>query len=172
MVLNCVRCQSQPLTSTAHGTLSCPRCRGVYVPQARVAQFIEDPPELVPASPLEGEGIRCSSDHSIMTRARVDVPGGGVIYIDRCPSCRAVWFDAGEWSVLASAHLLEHLEEFWTSEWRNRQRHVVEKAQYEERMKETFGEDLYARLLALAHELREHPRRSQALAIIREESAR
>jgi Zn-finger nucleic acid-binding protein len=125
----------------------------------------------VEALPVEGEGIRCPADHSIMTRARVDVPGGGVIYIDRCPSCRAVWFDAGEWSALASAHLLEHLEEFWTSEWRNRQRRVVEKAQHEERLKAIFGEDLYTRLIALAHELREHPRRSQALAIICEESA-
>lgn len=105
-----------------------------------------------------------------MTRARVDIPGGTAVYIDRCPSCKSVWFDAGEWNALASAHLLDHLDELWTVEWRNRQRREVETAQYRERLRETFGSDLYARLLEIAHELRGHPRRSQALAIIREES--
>ena len=169
MVLNCVRCQSQPLTITAHGTLSCPRCGGMFVPQQRIAQFVQDLPEPVSATSVAGEGIRCAADHSIMTRARVDVPGGDAIYLDRCPSCKSVWFDAGEWTALASAHLLEHLDEFWTTEWRNRQRHVQEKAQYEARMKEAFGEELYGRLLSVARELHRHPRRSQALAIIRDE---
>jgi Zn-finger nucleic acid-binding protein len=143
----------------------------MYVPGGRVAQFIEDPPEAVPGPPVEGEGVRCAADHSIMMRARVDIPGGDAIYLDRCSSCKGVWFDAGEWSALASAHLLDHLDEFWTAEWRSRQRHASEKLQYEQRMKDAFGDTLYARLLELAHELRGHPRRSQALAIIREESA-
>lgn len=172
MVLNCARCHSQPLTAAAHGTLSCPRCRGLYVPRARMVEFIADPPGLQVQSRGGDEGALCPNDKSMMIRARVDTSDGTAIYLDRCGSCQAVWFDAGEWSTLSSEHLLERLDEFWTAEWRSRQRHESEKAQYEERLREAFGPELYTRLLAMAHDLRGHPRRSQALAILREESAK
>jgi len=73
---------------------------------------------------------------------------------------------------LASSHLIEHLDEFWTLEWRSRQRQEHERAAHEDRVKKELGADLYAQLCALAASLRDHPRRSQALAIIRELSSR
>ena len=171
MILDCPRCESQQLNNASHGTSACPKCGGVYVPLARTGEFAADLPAARDEVPLEGNAVRCPSDHSLMSRARVDTPGGGAVFIDRCGSCHGVWFDAGEWNVLASAHLLDHLDEFWSVEWRARQRHTTERAHYEQRLREEFGEELYGRIMDLAHELRGNPRRSEALALLREESA-
>ena len=116
--------------------------------------------------------MRCPADGAIMSRARVELAGGGAVALDRCGSCRGIWFDAGEWAALASAHLLEHLPEFWTAEWRTRQRRESEHAHHEARLREEFGAALYEEIVALAQRLRNHPRRSEALAILREESGR
>jgi Zn-finger nucleic acid-binding protein len=125
-----------------------------------------------PSKSADGAAIRCPSDHSVMSRSKIETsPADAPIYLDRCASCLGVWFDQGEWAGLASRHLLEHLDEFWTVEWRNRQRKQHEHLQYEQRLREEFGEALYTKLVEIAALLRDHPRRSQALAIIREESA-
>jgi Zn-finger nucleic acid-binding protein len=64
---------------------------------------------------------------------------GTAFHLERCPSCHGVWFDDGEWSALATAHLDERLDEFWTAEWRTRQRREHDRHEYETRVKEAFG---------------------------------
>jgi Zn-finger nucleic acid-binding protein len=143
----------------------------MYVPRNRIAELAADPPPDADGASLEGAGVRCPGDGTLMSRTRVNVRGSdGAVYLDRCASCLGVWFDAGEWNALASARLLDQLDELWTAEWRSRQRREAERQEYEARVRETFGPELYERLLSVAHELRSHPRRSQALAILREES--
>jgi Zn-finger nucleic acid-binding protein len=145
----------------------------MFVPRTRVFELLADDAFSEGSSgSAEGAAIRCPSDHSVMSRGKIETsPVDVPIYLDRCASCLGVWFDQGEWVALASRHLLEHLDEFWTIEWRNRQRKQKEQYQYEQRLREEFGEALYSKLLEIAGLLRNHPRRSQALAIIREESA-
>ena len=91
-------------------------------------------------------------------------------HLERCNSCLAVWFDAGEWGALASSQLSEHIDELWSAEWRENQRRVHDRAKYQERLEEAFGPELCRQILSVATALRGHPRRSQALAVIREES--
>lgn len=171
MNLHCARCSSQTLGDAPHGAASCPNCGGVFVPAGRLGEFAADPPTAAAGIGAEGSAVRCPADGAIMSRARVDLAGGGAVALDRCGSCRGIWFDAGEWTALASAHLLEHLPEFWTAEWRNRQRRDSEHARHEARLREELGAELYEQIMALAHKLRSHPRRSEALAILREESS-
>jgi Zn-finger nucleic acid-binding protein len=106
-----------------------------------------------------------------MSRAEVNLPASGrTLHLERCSSCRGIWFDAGEWSALAQEHLLDSIDDFWSVEYRTRQRHERESRESEARIKTDFG-DLYETLSDIASKLRGHPRRSQMLAFIRERSS-
>jgi Zn-finger nucleic acid-binding protein len=144
----------------------------MFVPPSRVAELLQSDelPSPAPQTSRDDVGGQCPQDRTIMSRTNIELSRTQSIHLERCSSCRGVWFDAGEWQLLAGNHLLEHLDEFWTAEWRNKQRVLLDRAEYEERVREIFGPDLYQQLLAVAAALRGHPRRSQALAIIREES--
>jgi Zn-finger nucleic acid-binding protein len=170
MKMNCPKCENRPLTSTAKGGARCTYCGGMFVPRGQTPELAEDA-----ASQRDGShdsaGGQCPLDRSIMTRTRVELEGREAVHLERCPSCKGVWFDAGEWKALADRHLLDSLDEFWTAEWRARQRRDRDRANYEQRMQETFGPELYAQLQKTAEVLKGHQRRSQALAFLREESA-
>jgi Zn-finger nucleic acid-binding protein len=107
-----------------------------------------------------------------MARAAINVAAEPApVHLERCSSCHGVWFDGGEWSLLSAKHLLEHIDEFWSAEWRTTQRRTLEHEQYQRRLEETFGAELLGQIRSLAGVLRNHPRRSQALALLREESS-
>ncbi|HXH38125.1 MAG TPA: zf-TFIIB domain-containing protein [Thermoanaerobaculia bacterium] len=141
------------------------------MPRSRFVELLEvDLPPAETHGANDEEGGQCPQDRAIMARARIEVETERPIHLERCSTCRGVWFDGGEWQVLANHHLLEHLDEFWTADWRAKQRRELNRSEYESRVRESFGPQLYDQLLAVAKALRAHPRRSQALAIIREES--
>lgn len=71
---------------------------------------------------------------------------------------------------LAERHLLERIDEFWTAEWRARQRRERDEASHDRRLREAFGPELYDALQGMAARLKGHERRSQALAFLREAS--
>src|SRR4029077_20184402 len=110
------RCEEQTLDEGLHGALACPRCQGMFVPRLRVFELLADW-AAVPSTgvPTDGPAALCPADGSMMSRSSVPIPSAsGVVHLDRCPDCVGVWFDSGEWAALASAHLLEHLDELWT----------------------------------------------------------
>lgn len=123
------------------------------------------------AAALDAQTGLCPIDRSILTRAEIDMgEGHAPIHLERCGSCRGVWFDAGEWSALAERHLLEQIDEFWTAEWRAKQRRERDAANYARRTREELGPELHDALQEIAGRLKGHPRRSQALAFLREHS--
>lgn len=65
---------------------------------------------------------------------------------------------------------VERIDEFWTAEWRARQRRERDDASHDRRLREAFGPELYDALQEVARRLKGHERRSQALAFIREAS--
>lgn len=93
-----------------------------------------------------------------------------IIHLERCSSCRGIWFDRGEWSLLADRQLLDNLDQIWTAEWRARQRRLRSERDYERRLREEFGPDLFDTLQAVATKLKGYERRSQALAFLRDAS--
>jgi Zn-finger nucleic acid-binding protein len=107
-----------------------------------------------------------------MTRTAIDLQTNGLaLHLERCGNCRGVWFDAGEWSALADRELLEHIDEFWSVEWRASQRRERDRMSYELRQSEEFGQELHEALKEIALKLKGHKRRSQALAFIRDASS-
>jgi len=174
----CPKCEREDLTLLDHppGVATCRACGGMFVPPRRMQGFIEEA-ETLPVgetqSDYDEKTGRCPDDGTIMTRARIELPSSEkALHLERCGACKSVWFDAGEWQALAHEHLLEHLDEIWTAEWRSTQRHDREQREAEQRSREAFGDELFGKLTELAQTLRDHPRRSQALAFLREESGR
>jgi Zn-finger nucleic acid-binding protein len=173
MILKCPKCERQDLIDATHGTSRCPACNGIFVPVSRVHELLaagDSTDAAAASSSQDAQSGRCPVDRGIMSRAAVVTSGETPIHLERCGNCRGVWFDVGEWNALSAAHLLDHLDEFWSAEWRAGQRRSVQRAEYEKRLEEAFGADLFAQIRVLAAALRNHPRRSQALAVLREES--
>ncbi len=162
------------LTPMARGAYKCDVCGGMFVPRVLVELVNEEAPPVVDVPAAEGHDAttgRCPIDRSIMSRAEIELgPGRPPIHLERCGSCHGVWFDAGEWSSLAEGHLLERIDEFWTAEWRARQRRERDEASHDRRLRETFGPELHDALQEIARKIKGHERRSQALAFIREAS--
>ena len=164
----CPKCAAA-LAPASRGTLRCTACAGMFVPAALVP-YLEE--EATPAGAAEHDALggRCPADGTILSRAEIHI-GDGVIHLERCSSCRGIWFDRGEWALLAERQLLENLDQVWTAEWRAKQRRLKTERDYDSRQREELGPELYDALQALAAKLKGHDRRSQALAFLREASA-
>lgn len=175
MILSCPKCERENLINAPHGASRCNACGGMFVPSSKLHELLESgAPDLDRGGSKthDDQGGQCPSDKSIMSRAAINVAGEPTpVHLERCSSCHGVWFDGGEWSLLSGKHLLEHIDEFWSAEWRTAQRRTLEHEQDQRRLEETFGADLLAQIRSLAGALRHHPRRSQALALLREESS-
>jgi Zn-finger nucleic acid-binding protein len=170
MMQTCPKCEDQPLAAVGRGVSKCTNCGGSFVAPGAT-------PGVEVAGTAAGEshdaqGGRCPADRTIMSRTEVffghDRPP---VHLERCSSCRGIWFDAGEWQALAERELIDHLDELWTAEWRASQRRLRNEQATGERLRETFGPELYGALQDVAARLRGHERRSQALAFLREASS-
>ncbi len=170
MILSCPKCEGRQLTVIARGVSKCSACGGSLVAPGASADVLAEPAAKDVAQ-NDAQGARCPADHSIMTRTEVFLGDDRTVHLERCSSCRNVWFDAGEWNALAERHLVDNLDELWSLEWRNQQRRAREHDQHMERIREEFGAELYGELEAVAKKLRGHDRRSQALAFLREMSS-
>jgi Zn-finger nucleic acid-binding protein len=170
MEKSCPKC-GKALVRASRGVTKCRGCAGMFIP-AQLVPFVEEEVAAAPvAEDLDGKGGRCPVDQTILSRAEIDLgPDHGVLHLERCSSCRGVWFDRGEWALLADQQLLENIDQFWTVEWRTRQRRLRNEREYERRQIEELGPELFAELQTLAAKLKGHERRSQALAVLREAS--
>lgn len=143
----------------------------MFIPSQLVPFVHED--EVEPSTTdFDAKGGGCPVDGTILIRTEINLaPPHGSVHLERCSSCRGVWFDRGEWSILADQYLLEDIEKFWTAEWRARQGRQRSAVDYEERIREEFGAELFGQLEAIARTLKGHERRSQALTFINEASS-
>ena len=164
----CPKCDNE-LRSAARGASRCGACGGMFIPAALVPYADDDSTAPAAGNGHNAQAGRCPVDRTILSRAEI-AAGDATIHLERCSSCRGIWFDSGEWSLLAEKQLLENIDQFWTAEWRARQRRQQSERDYEGRQREELGEELFAALQAVAGKLKGHERRSQALAWLREAS--
>ena len=164
----CPKCSSE--LSPSKGAYKCGHCGGMFVP-AQLVPFASDEEGPFVGEQGDAQGGRCPFDGTIFSRAELSPASGEErIHLERCGSCRGIWFDRGEWSLLAENRLLENIDQFWTAEWRAAQRRLHGEREYDRRQREELGPELYDALQSIAKALRGHERRSQALAFIREAS--
>jgi Zn-finger nucleic acid-binding protein len=176
----CPKCRSVYLEQ-ARGTfadvetneqvLSCPQCRGCFLPH-KVVEYWETEPfvELSEDEPmsmrpeLDRRTGLCPMGHGILVRARVDADQ--VFYLERCGFCRGVWLDRGEWQRLAACLYLDHLDDLWDPAWQKQRRHDRLQRGLDRSLADQLGESLYRDLDSVVERLRKHPSRAQALAWI------
>ena len=151
--------------------LECRGCSGLWIPHLALEQGVElniAPSSGAPTPSIPPEGDQrtglCPEGHGILIRARAELDRS--FHVERCPVCRGVWLDRGEWRRLSAAGLLEHLDDLWDPSWQKRQRDDVNRRHLDESLRDALGEDLYAGLQRVVGELHAHPARSQALAWI------
>ncbi len=148
----------------------CVRCRGVWLPHEAVAEHLS--PEAIDApaaTPSEADRLPgfCPRCRGILERARVDdvTP----FHLDRCPACRGIWFDAGEWAAMASTEWLHHLDDLWDPVWRKKVRDERAENRHLETIERALGADAFAKVKAAVDALRDHPMRSLGLSYLVEE---
>jgi Zn-finger nucleic acid-binding protein len=155
------------------GSRQCSLCRGLWLPRSLIEYWQHDPfvegasGESTAPPPVEDHrtGL-CPDGHGIMIRARVDGPVP--FHIERCPHCRGVWLDRGEWKKLASQRFLDHLDDLWDPRWQRRRRAEAGQRSLDQALAQQLGSELYADLERLVRALGPHPARAQVMAWLRE----
>jgi len=169
----CPKCRDVPLKRPSSGTsvARCYHCHGAWIAVEEVADLVRDGSIMDPASMLprkaDGDGLGglCPEGHGILTRARVEADDGH-FHLERCAECRGIWFDAGEWHRLASAHLVSNLDDLWDPSWQRARRLQREDERTKKRLAETLGARLLADLESVAERLAKHPHAAEALAYL------
>ncbi len=178
----CPKCRSVSLeqargslahVGAAERALTCPQCRGYFLPHQVVEHWQTEPfVELSEDEPttmrpeLDKKTGLCPMGHGILVRARVDAEQ--VFYLERCGFCRGVWLDRGEWPRLASSLFLDHLDDLWDPAWQRQRRSEKLRHELDQALANQLGEPLYGDLASVVERLRNHPSRTQALAWVTE----
>ena len=148
----------------------CVTCRGVWLPHEAVAEHLVpaavDAPVATPSPADELPGF-CPRCRGILVRARVN--DDNPFHLDRCPICRGIWFDAGEWAAIASTEWLNHLDDLWDPVWRKKVRDQRAENRHLETIEHALGREVFAKVQAAVQALRKHPMRSLGLSFIVEE---
>lgn len=78
-------------------------------------------------------------------------------FLERCPGCKGVWCDQGEWSVLDELGLSAYIPVLFTDDWQSKVRSA--ESEFRERLAtaEKLGPEIAEKLFALARLLEEHP---------------
>jgi Zn-finger nucleic acid-binding protein len=142
----------------------------VWLPHEAVEQRFtavpDEPGQLAPA-PTDALHGFCPRCRGLLVRARVD--GARPFHLDRCPACGGIWFDAGEWALVASSEWLDHLDDLWDPIWRRRVREQRAHLRHLEEIERALGPQTLERVRAAIDALRDHPMRSLGLSFLIEE---
>jgi Zn-finger nucleic acid-binding protein len=156
---------------SSEAVLECTGCRGLWVPHRALEEGVElnitpvggSPTPSIPPEEDHRTGL-CPDGHGILIRARADLDRS--FHVERCPLCRGIWLDRGEYRRLVAAGLLAHLDDLWDPQWRRRQREGERRRRLDCALQQQLGEDLFGRLETVVLQLQGHEARSQALAWI------
>ena len=78
-------------------------------------------------------------------------------FLERCPACKGVWCDSGEWDVLSELGLSAYIPVLFTDEWQSRVRVAESELREQVATAEKLGPEIAERLFELATLLENHP---------------
>ena len=107
-------------------------------------------------SPLDNRAALCPDCRSYLVRGRVNLPQGS-FFVERCPNCKGIWCDAGEWDVLKQLELHAHIEFLFSPDWQAEVRELEHVEREKLATVEKLGPDIARRVFELAELLEEHP---------------
>ncbi|MBX2863042.1 MAG: zf-TFIIB domain-containing protein [Leptolyngbyaceae cyanobacterium MAG.088] len=98
----------------------------------------------------------CPSCGFYLVRGRINLKKVS-FFVERCPGCKGMWCDDGEWEILDRLGLSAYFPVLFTDEWQSHVR--VAEAKFREQLAtaEKLGPDIAEKLFELAKLLEEHP---------------
>ncbi|MBE9129343.1 MULTISPECIES: zf-TFIIB domain-containing protein [unclassified Coleofasciculus] len=171
--MQCPKCRTVSLVdgslSDKFAVKSCQECKGTWIPaneyegwQARQTynQTVSDlPPDSLDIqfvkSPFDTKAALCPECQRYLSRAKVNLKTP--FYVERCPQCRGIWCDKGEWDILERLGLHTTIEQLFTNEWQTkaRERQLWEKER--QATADKLGSELAFQVFELAERLANHP---------------
>lgn len=163
MTTPCPRCRTPLHQQGGEPIRDCRTCGGRWLPGSHVAAWRDVEATSTHPTNLADDSVAalCPEGHGILRRARLERLG---FALDRCPHCKGVWFDHGEWDRLAAESVAEHLAELWDPDKRASRRKAASQARIDEDLESAIGVDAMTLLKATANALDGHPEKSRALA--------
>jgi Zn-finger nucleic acid-binding protein len=169
----CPKCGPGLLAELDGGNVSrCTKCLGFWVPPEALllSNIVGRLQELdvQPAQKLEQDQRTgpCPDGHGLLRRARAT--NEDPYFLERCARCGGIWFDPGEWSRLASDHLLADLTSLWSPAWREHLSEEHNRASLEADLRHKLGGETFEMLERLATKLSDQGLGALALAYLRE----
>lgn len=147
----------------------CPGCEGSWIPPGNYEKWQETQPQAelsaalvdlvldideVP-SPLDTQAALCPDCGCYLVRAKVNARKP--FYVERCPNCKGIWCDRGEWEILEKTGLNQDIGRIFTSEWQVLVREREQVMQERRATTDKLGAELADRVFELAELLENHP---------------
>ena len=171
--MQCPKCRKVELLEGSldnkFGVQYCSECKGTWIPareyeawQSRQSDN-QLPPPTAPESlnvnfvksPYDDKAALCPECRRYLSRAKVNL--NTAFYVERCPNCRGIWCDKGEWNILEQLGLHTTIEQLFTNEWQSK---VREKQTWEKERQATadkIGPELAEQVFQLGELLAKHP---------------
>jgi Zn-finger nucleic acid-binding protein len=151
---------------------TCQSCGGVWIPPEHYVawqqQHIDpDAPTQVSILPMTAEvtfsppaldnrAALCPDCRSYLVRGRITLQDSA-FFVERCPLCKGIWCDAGEWEVLQQLGLDSRVDYIFSNEWQAQVRELEHGARERRATIDKLGPDLAERVFELAELLENHP---------------
>ncbi len=154
-------------------TKACPSCGGNWIPpEAYVTwqqpQIDPDQPiqvSMLPLSlqtpfqpaPLDNRAALCPDCRSYLVRGRITIQQGA-FYVERCPNCKGIWCDAGEWEILQQLGIDTHIDYIFSADWQAQVRELEHREREKQATLDKLGPEIAHRIFELADLLEQHPK--------------
>ncbi len=147
----------------------CPNCEGNWIPPEEYGGWQEKQPQVKVStelidhlldmdyapSPLDTRAALCPDCNCYLARAKVHAKTP--FYVERCPNCKGVWCDRGEWEVLEKTGLHSMIGRIFAPDWQTLVREREQLAQERRATIDKLGLELAGRVFELAEALERHP---------------
>jgi len=147
----------------------CPSCQGHWISGETYAdwriQQPAPPPDAVlidrmlegicEPDPLDTKAALCPECNAYLARAKVNLKTP--FYVERCPNCKGIWCDRGEWETLERFGLQSLIDRLFASDWQLLTRERDQLSQERRATVDKLGSELAERVFALAEVLEAHP---------------
>jgi len=125
-----------------------------WYPPEEILPYYNQFEDFVP-SPFDGKAGLCPECGTYLSRTRINIKNP--FYIERCMSCRGIWFDSGEeWKILEELGLDVKIHEIFSSQWQAKVRLHQQEMINRETVIDKLGEEIAEYVFQLTDILENH----------------
>lgn len=177
--MQCPKCKSAHLKPTkleeGLSAMGCGKCGGASVSLLYYRDWVErSGPEVEREGRLAAQDVddsqaalACPKCKKLMLKFRIS--GCTNNRLDLCTSCDEAWLDGGEWELLKSLELSNHMPQVFTEEWQRQVRKQNLERAREERLLKSVGESDFDKAKRVRSWLKDHPHKPEIMFFINHE---